>query len=67
VWPDFQYVLETEMDFLTDWTWGVRKRKESKMTASRVDLEGNMRCSLAQYVKAETSIRYTSRCPPAYF
>ena len=55
------------MDFLTDWAWGVRKRKESKMTASRVDLEGNMRCSLAQYVKAETSIRYTSRCPPAYF
>lgn len=43
MWSDFQNVLETEMDFLTDWVWGVRKKKESKMTASRVDLEGNMR------------------------
>ena len=67
MWSDFQYVLETEMNFLTDWIWGVRKRKESKMTAARVNLEGNMRCSLVQYVEAETSVRYTRRCPPAYF
>lgn len=41
----FIYILDAELDFLTDWIWGHRK-KESKTPAGRVDFKGRMGSSV---------------------
>lgn len=46
---DFRYVLDTELDLLIDWIWGMIERQESKMNAGRIDFEGKTGCSVVQF------------------